>query len=179
MKILLFVSLLSLIHVSNAPKHPGKTDEKEQAGQAGALSDNRHAFEYKTYYNRNRMYKIDYPTFLTMGANSQNADGREFFSSGGGIRLSVYSSYYTETSISSQYYSELNDRSLSISYKVLKPTWYVISGVVRGSGKEFYKKVYYSSTYDEQRTMWLEYPQSRMNDFDIIIPHMVRSFKDL
>lgn len=136
-------------------------------------------FQYKTYYNTDRQFKIDYPSFLTMGAAPQNGDGREFISDGGEIRLWVHSSYYTDEPLAAQYNQELNDQSVTITYKVLRDNWYVISGIDNDTDKLFYKKVYYSRNVDQIRTMYLSYPQTKQNEFDIIIPHLIKTFKDI
>ncbi|MFM7671884.1 MAG: hypothetical protein ACKO6Q_04750 [Bacteroidota bacterium] len=179
MKHLLFIGLLGLATPHSLSAFSPSTQGYGEMLAPAASKGKPNAFEYKTYYNRSRMFKIDYPSFLTMGQGSQNGDGREFYGSGG-IVLSVSSSYYTDLSISDRYYNEFADKSQYIEYKVLRPNWYVVSGTSRQTGKEFYKKVYYSNTYGDQiRTMSLEYPKSRMDDFDVIIPRLIQSFKDM
>lgn len=136
--------------------------------------------EFKTFYNYNRDFKIDYPAFLTMGAASENADGRDFITNGGEISLYAYSSYNMDKSISELYNEELRNDNYTLTYKVLKSNWYVISGVDNSNRKEFYEKVFFSSKYGNQiRTMILEYPKTKQKDFDIIIPRLLKSFKDI
>lgn len=133
--------------------------------------------EFKTYYNRSRGYKIDYPAFLTMGPASENADGRSFYTSGRMVELNVWSSY-TNESINSLFNDDLNESNYTITYKSYKSSWYVISGVNRANGKIFYKKVYYSNTEGEVRTMILEYPAARKSLIDPLISRIQQSFKD-
>ena len=161
-------------------KRENELMRNENSNVINTPKDNSNQFEYKTYYNSNRQFKIDYPSFLTMGPAPENGDGREFISDGGEIRLWTYSTYYTDQSISQLYFQELNDENYTITYKVLKTNWYVVSGIDNENGKEFYKKVYYSNQDGGQiRTMFLQYPQTKEKDFDIIIPKMVQTFKDI
>jgi len=140
------------------------------------------SYNYKTYYNEDRKFKIDYPDFLTMGSPSQNNDGREFITNGGEIRMFVFSSYYTEDegSITNLYKEDLKNEDYSISYKrPLKNEWYVVSGTIISNGKLFYKKVYFSNKYGSQiRTMLIEYPRDKVKMFDTIIPKLLKSFTD-
>ncbi|MFN5641070.1 MAG: hypothetical protein ACK4V4_07080 [Sphingobacteriales bacterium] len=133
--------------------------------------------EFKTYYNRSRGYKIDYPAFLVMGPASANADGRSFYTSGRTVELNVWSSY-TDDSMNSLYNDDMYDDNYTITYKSYKSSWYVISGVNRANGKIFYKKVYYSNAAGEVRTMILEYPASRKSVIDPLISRIQQSFKD-
>ena len=133
--------------------------------------------EFKTYYNRSRGYKIDYPAFLVMGPASANADGRSFYTSGRTVELNVWSSY-TNESLNRLYNDDMYDDNYTITYKSFKSSWYVISGVNRANGKIFYKKVYYSNAEGEVRTMILEYPASRKSVIDPLISRIQQSFKD-
>jgi hypothetical protein len=134
--------------------------------------------EFKTYYNRSRGYKIDYPSFLTMGSGSENADGRTFYSNGRAIQLEVWSRY-SEESIKNLYYGDLNNDRYTITYKTLQSSWYVVSGVNLNNGKIFYKKVYYSINESEVRNMILEYPSTRKSQIDPLISRIQKSFSDL
>ena len=148
------------------------------ASNANQLSNKK--LEFKTYRNSNRQFKIDYPSFLIMMAPPENGDGREFISDGGEVKLLVYSSYSQDESISDLYNQEIKDANYTITYKVAKSNWYVISGIDKENNKKFYKKVYYSNQGGGQvRTMFLEYPQTRQNDFDLIIPRLIQTFKDI
>ena len=136
--------------------------------------------EFKTYQNADRRFKIDYPSFLTIGDRAENDDGRDFKSDGGEICLWAYSSYNMGQSISELFSQELQDKNFSITYKIIKSKWYVVSGINNKNGKEFYKKVYFSDFEGNQiRTMEIEYPQSKHSDFDVIITRLVQSFKDI
>ena len=137
-------------------------------------------FVFKTYQNSDRRFKIDYPSFLTIGDRPENDDGRDFKSDGGEICLWAYSSYNMDQSISELFSQELQDKNFSIIYKIIKSKWYVVSGINNKNGKEFYKKVYFSDIDGNQiRTMEIEYPQSKHADFGVIITRLVQSFKDI
>ena len=82
-------------------------------------------FTYKTFFS-SRGFKIDYPSFMTMGAPPMNDDGREFLTDGGVIRLWVYSSHNVGASLNDRYNEELTNEGSALNYKVFKSNWYVV-----------------------------------------------------
>lgn len=143
------------------------------------LQNNEANFEYLTYQNKSRLYKIDYPSFLTMGRPPSNNDGREFITNGGEITLLVYSGILHESTLVGSFKKEFQDDTQTITYSKQKNNWYVISGYDKSEKKEFYKKVYFSNEADELRTMLLYYPINKRDIMEKIIPILISSFTDI
>jgi len=60
-------------------------------------------YYFKTYTNNTRFYKIEYPSFLKMGGDPTNNDGRTFTDDKGEVELTVFSSVLQENSLFENY----------------------------------------------------------------------------
>lgn len=179
--IALFITSEYLDFGTNTEATRNKIIESFKSFKDGALSNvnNTNEFTYETYKN-NRGYQIDYPSFLKISTSPENSDGTNFISPDGETELVVWSSYYAETDdpITERYESDLIDEDLNITYKVKKSSWYIISGFTN-AGKIFYKKVFKSEVGAGTVTMYLEYPENEKERYNSILPHIVKSFKDI
>lgn len=136
------------------------------------------SYEYRTYTNSSRRYTVKYPAHFYMGSASDSDDGRTFTGYNGLATINVYSSYY-DLDLDTRYYDDVYDDESIVTYKVRKSNWYVVSGYSKVTNNEFYKKVYRSARYGDYKVLYFEYPHSLSSVFDIFIPVMIKSFKDI
>lgn len=98
------------------------------------------SFSYDQYYNERFGYSVKYPNNMKEGTRSQNGDGARFRSPEGEADFTVYG-YYNNSCLNSgtienEYNDIVADYGRSITYKVLKSNYFVVSGI--NSGKVFY-----------------------------------------
>ena len=191
---LCFSMIVILISCTQSPNVNEQTKEDPQTDNPGSTSvsttseivksgETSSNDNFKTYTNSSRNFTIDYPSFLTMGSESENGDGRDFINNGGEIKIIASSSNFTENegSMENRYKDDLNSDDYDITYKrSITSNWYVVSGTIKKNDKAFYIKVYFSNLYGPQiRTLYMEYPKNKKREFDNIIPIMLKSFKDI
>jgi curved DNA-binding protein CbpA len=180
--ILVFISLVIIISIVLYNKSvdnilPQSTEQNDKDKSPKIQNSN---IEFKTFTNTLRGYKIDYPkTWQPKGLPPTNGDGRTF-SNNQETELTVYSGINVfNTTLAEEFEKELNNSDYDITYKIIKGNWYVISGFSLKNNKEFYKKVYRSEKYDEQRTMFLNYSIENHSEMQKIIPVLIKTFKDI
>jgi len=134
---------------------------------------------YKTYSNARFDYSIAYPAnILYPQGESANGDGQKFLSKDGHAELIVWGSnnalnerlkdvYERESGASSDHPKRV------VSYKVLKPNWFVISG--REDHRIFYQKTILRG--DVFKSFRIEYSDSDKARFDQIIKRIEKSFR--
>ncbi|WP_418602697.1 DnaJ domain-containing protein [Hwangdonia sp.] len=155
-----------------------QTTEQNDKDQSQKIQNNK--VEFVTFNNTLRGYKIDYPkTWQPKGLPPTNGDGRTF-NNNRNTELTVYSGINVfNTTLAEEFEKELKNNDYNITYKIIKDNWYVISGFTLNNDKEFYKKVYRSEKYDEQRTMFLSYDVENHNEMQKTIPVLIKTFKDI
>ena len=127
---------------------------------------------YKTYANARFAYSISYPFNLVPQGESENGDGQKFRSSDGRAELIVYASNNALDQTLKGLYDETRAPG-KVMYEVLKPGWFVVSGVDNG-------KVFYQKTILRQnvfKTFRIEYDESVKQHWDPITAKIARSFK--
>jgi len=134
---------------------------------------------YRTYSNARFDYSIAYPAnLLYPQGESANGDGQKFLSKDGHAELIVWGSnnalnerlkdvYERESGVSSDHPKRV------VSYKVLKPEWFVISG--REDHRIFYQKTFLKG--DVFKSFRIEYSDSDNARFDQIIKRIEKSFR--
>jgi len=127
---------------------------------------------YQTYTNARFAYSISYPSNLVPQGESTNGDGQKFRSSDGRAELIVYGSNNALDQTLKGMYDETRG-SGEVTYEVLKPGWFVVSGV--NNGKVFYQKTILRQNVF--KTFRLEYDESVKEQWDPITAKVVRSFK--
>lgn len=130
---------------------------------------------YKTYSNARFAYSISYPwKLLTPQGEATNGDGQKFLSSDGDVELIVYGSNNALDQSLKDVYDEARGAANSeVTYQILKPGWFVVSGISDG-------KVFYQKTILRQgvfKTLRLEYKRSVKSTWDPITPKIAASFK--
>jgi hypothetical protein len=132
---------------------------------------------YGTYVNARFGYTISYPTaYLRPEAESDNGDGRRFTSNDGTALLTVWGENRMEKeSVASIYRAQLDQAGVGrvVTYKVLKPTWFVISW--REGGRIYYRKTI--ARKDGFASFILEYAEKRKDVFDPMVRTISDGFK--
>ena len=135
---------------------------------------------YRTYHNARYGYSISYPKdILYPQGESDNGDGQKFMSKDADAVLIVYGSYNAiDQSLEELYLEESRGGTDEapkrvVTYRVLKPTWFVISGY--NSGKIFYEKTILKN--DAFETFLFEYDESKRKIYDPIVKKISRSFE--
>ncbi|WP_295455752.1 hypothetical protein [uncultured Thiodictyon sp.] len=145
-----------------------------------ALSQTAFAADYRTYHNARFGYAIDYPAgILYPQGEADNGDGQRFLTKDADASLSVYGSNNALDQSLEEAYLEAargglaDDPKRVVTYKVIKPGWFVVSGV--NGGTVFYQKTL--SAGDQFLTFILEYPEGKKSLFDPIVKRVATSFK--
>ncbi len=129
---------------------------------------------YKTYSNARFGYSISYPSSLLKPQGEEaNGDGQVFRGKGAEMRVFGSNMLLNET-LSGEYRALLREKGPSVTYKVLKGSFFVISGKSGG-------RIYYQKTVENADgafiTFMIEYDESRRATYDAAVTKMVRSFK--
>jgi hypothetical protein len=127
---------------------------------------------WKTYINERWGFSLSYPSSLVAGPVPANGAGREFHSSE--VSLIAQGSFTQQDETLDSFWSkELSQRGDTITYRLRKANYYVISGV-NANGYEFYHKVFFFSR------RWIEfeitYPHARNNIYDPWVERIAKEF---
>lgn len=140
---------------------------KSERSDNGILS-----FEY--YINSRFGFSVKYPSNLTGKNESENGDGREFFSSEG-FKMTVYGS--NDVSALNQTIDDIFKEELSrhkdVTYKVKKNNWFVISGY----DEQF---IYYIKKYvgkGSTNTLSMMYPSNLRDKYYDVVSAISKSFE--
>jgi hypothetical protein len=135
------------------------------------------ASEWKKEVNARWGFSLIYPSSLVPEPMPANGGGRRYHSANQEVSL-VTSGSHTHPDISDEslngfWQKELVDRGDTVTYKVKKDDFYVISGV-NTNGYEFYHKVFFYPTY------WVEfeitYTHSRRQVYDAWVDRISQGF---
>lgn len=132
-----------------------------------------HGQTYRTYSNARFGYSISYPSkLLTPQGESENGDGQIFL--GSGVEMRVFgSNLLLNETLSAEYRAILREKGSSVSYRVVKRSFFVVSG--KENGRIFYQKTI--ETADGAFiTFMIEYEESKRKTYDAAVTRMVRSF---
>lgn len=124
---------------------------------------------WTTYCNERFAFCIQRPAFMLPQPPPQNGDGQEFRL--GAARLIAFGSNQVQ-SLSETYRQAQKD--LQVTYKVLKPGFFVVSGYKRGAMVVYH---YTRVTEDAYISVYLEYPASQKKTYDSLIKPIVDSLK--
>ena len=134
---------------------------------------------FSTFINYTRGYEVDYPDSWEIISQSQNGDGMKIGKTRENISVSLNSSILNDQSFTELYQDSLNTENSIITYKISKDNWFVISGYLKDSEQEFYIKSYLSEKYNEVRWLTLIYPKKNHQEFQNLIPLIIKSFEDI
>lgn len=130
--------------------------------------------DYQVYSNTRFGYTVEYPAKLLIAqGESDNGDGQTFRSSDGKCEMLVYASYNVlNETLKSIYRKELSKHS-KVTYKLLKPTFFVLSGI--DEDRVFYRKTIYRSGIFY--TLEITYPLSEKALYDKVTARVSKSFR--
>ncbi len=129
---------------------------------------------YRSYSNARFGYSISYPSsLLKPQGEAANGDGQVFTGRGAEMRVFGSNMLLNET-LAAEYKALLREKGSSVTYKVLKGSFFVISGKSGG-------RIYYQKTFENADgafiTFMIEYDESLRSTFDPAVTRMVRSLK--
>uniref|UniRef100_A0A7V4LDC1 Uncharacterized protein n=1 Tax=Desulfobacca acetoxidans TaxID=60893 RepID=A0A7V4LDC1_9BACT len=130
---------------------------------------------WDTYANARFGYALSYPRdrFIPQG-EAANGDGQRFVSPDGEAVLTVWGSHNAlGQSLTAHCREAAAGFGGRVTYQVIKPGWYVISGVTGN-------RLYYQKTYlvdDMFKSFSLEYPAARRGEYDPLAAALGRSFR--
>jgi hypothetical protein len=171
MRTKLFCATLGILIVFAAPAFfPQGMGAQEAAGEQHA---------WKTYTNVRFQYSICYPTdLLAPQGEAENSDGKKFIGQDG-AQLIVFGSNNALQQTLKERLSEtsarLTGKSGKVTYQVLKPKWFVVSGV--NGPSIFYTKVFFS--HEQFKSFELSYSQSSAAKYKALIGRFASCFADL
>ncbi|MFN3391948.1 MAG: hypothetical protein ACK40N_09335 [Meiothermus ruber] len=126
--------------------------------------------QWTTYCNARFGFCLQRPAFMTPEPPPQNGDGQAFRRGAARLVVSGALDAYVFT-LEEQF--QQAQQNLRVSYKVLKPTYYAVSGL-RGNRVVYeYKRLENGVFY----TLYLEYPTAEKNTYDPLIKPMLDSFR--
>lgn len=134
---------------------------------------------WKTYTNARFQYAICYPVdLLTPEKAAPNSDGQRFLGTDG-TRLIVYGQHIpldlTLPQIFAETASQAEGLDGHVSYKVLKPGWFVVSGNIGPT--TFYAKTMYRNQVF--KAFEITYRRSMAAIYDPVVGHLASCFTDL
>jgi len=129
---------------------------------------------YKTYSNARFAYSISYPAnLLKPQGEAENGDGQAFRSADGHAVMRVWGGYNANNeSLRAVYDQAVNELGAGVSYKAIKPGWFVVSALVNG-------KIHYRKTMlrkDVLKTFEIEYDESQKATYDPVTARIAKSF---
>lgn len=134
---------------------------------------------YNTYANARFGYSIAYPVgILYPQGEADNGDGQKFLSRDGRATMLVYGGHQIDSVPVSDIYEaaskekSLNGASRTVTMKLLKKDWFVISGYA--GGRVFYQKTMLKDGVI--KTFIIEYDRSQKPLYDPITARVARSF---
>jgi hypothetical protein len=147
---------------------------------AVALSARAREQKFDTYTNVRFGYAVDYPAdMLIPQGEPDNGDGQRFTSQARDVELVVVGSYNALEATLGERFAEEMEREgddapkRTVTYKVLKKDWFVISGTE--GGKVFYTKVMMKG--DTFIKMAFRYPAERDTELTPLTARIAKSFR--
>jgi hypothetical protein len=134
---------------------------------------------WRTYTNVRFQYSICYPAeLLRPQGEAENNDGQKFLGNDGAQLLVFGSNNALNQSLKERLQetsARLSGKSGKVTYQVLKPKWFVVSGV-KGS-TIFYTKVFFN--HEQFKSFELSYHQSSAATYQPLINRFSACFADL
>jgi hypothetical protein len=172
MMLRLLILALSLAHAVGGAAISASGEARAQEPGGG-----RHV--WKSYTNGRFQYAICYPEDLLVPlGESENSDGQKFLAKDGGQLIVFGQNNALDETLKdalAETGSRLAGASGKVTYKVLKPDWFVLSG--RNGETVFYAKTLYS--HDQFKSFELTYDQSKAAVYQPLIGRLASCFVDL
>lgn len=129
------------------------------------------AEEWKTYTNERFGFRFEYPASLSPGRLPENGAGLNF--TDGSFSVTAQAHYLNGRSIDDFYEEMLKAYGKAITYKVKKPTWFVVSAEL-SDGSVTYCKLHVEG--ENWAEFEAHYPISASAKYDRIIERMAKGF---
>ncbi len=129
------------------------------------------AEEWKTYTNERFGFRFEYPASLSRGRLPENGAGLNF--TDGRFSVTAQAHFLNGRSIDDFYQEMLKTHGKAITYKVKKPTWFVVSAEL-SDGSVMYCKLHVEG--ENWASFEAYYPISASAKYDPIIERMARGF---
>jgi hypothetical protein len=127
---------------------------------------------WKTYFNERFAYSVCYPSdLLTPGPEAADGDGRNFVGDLK-VELIVYGSNWDGT-LTDSINLDLAHLSGTVTYKVIKTDWYVLSG--QNMGYVFYTKTVHVN--GQFKSVRLTYPEAQATTWNSITARISACFE--
>jgi len=135
------------------------------------------ASDWRNEVNNRWGFSFSYPASLIPEPVPANGGGRRYHSADQEVSFAAFGSHthpddFAE-SLNGFWKKELADRGNTVTYKLKKEDFYVVSGVNQ-NGYEFYHKVFFYPTY------WVEfeitYPHSKRQKYDAWVDRIAHDF---
>ena len=132
------------------------------------------AQQTETYLNQRFGFSVAYPKdLLQPQGESQNGDGQKFKAKQGKGELSVWSSHNALDQTIQEAFQSYSKPPFQPTYKIIKPTWYLFSGLDRGN-VIYQKGILQGGIFT---TILFEYPTSEKPTWDPLISKIVNSLR--
>jgi hypothetical protein len=129
------------------------------------------AGEWNSYVNERFGFRFDYPASLKPGRIPPNGAGLNF--SDGKFSVTAQGHFLNGKTLEDFYREALNSYGAEITYKVNRPTWFVVSAE-QNNGFVVYKKFHVKGGNWAQFTA--TYPASLSAKYDPVIERMAKGF---
>jgi hypothetical protein len=139
--------------------------------------------KFSTYNNERFVYSIEYPSdLLKMQPPPENGDGRLFESEDGAVRMLVWGQYNALVRTwNEEYEFDLKGFGSKPTYTIIKPDWFVISGIK--DGKISYQKTLRRTMHQKLGRLdvfykfTIEYPSSSAAKLGPVVKRISASFR--
>jgi hypothetical protein len=129
----------------------------------------------REYVNPRFGFALRYPEPLVAGPERPDGSGSDFQTPDGRFRIEVYAKPVGSGSeyLNNRFNKELEWFGRAVTYKVKKPTWYVVSGI-NADGTEFYSKGYTNGSV--LTSFRISYPHAEHQTFDRWVTRIEKNF---
>jgi len=127
--------------------------------------------EWKTYVNERFGFRFEYPASLVPGRLPENGAGRNF--TDGTFSVTAQAHFLHDSTIDDIYRDALEAYGRDVTYKVKRPTWFVISAD-QSNGYVVYKKFHVRGSNWSEFTA--TYPIGTGGKYDPVIERMAKGF---
>lgn len=128
--------------------------------------------KFKTYVNERFGFSLSYPHYLKPAPTPQNGAGMSFHADDDSLSVSAQAHFLHENTLSTMWNDALKAYGKSVTYKVKRNNWFVVSGV--DNGTEYYHKLFVKGKNWVSFT--ITYPHSQRQKFDPIVGQIAKRF---
>lgn len=152
-------------------KIPRAFDKELNHTTDSSMEDPQKKRKYQTEYTNGRFgFSLVYPENLFVTKIlSENGDGITLYNRDRSLELRAYGSWYGEN-IEQIYHEEqswIEESGKKVTYKVLRKSWFVLSGIDKSKQTIFYLKSYFRE--GKSLSFRLEYPIADKEKYDSLI----------